>query len=580
MRLQCGQCSFGFEGTEAVISLGYFHCPQCGLRQAIGSASQTASWLVKQENGEVRNCNELQTLQTWIVTGQIGKDGTISRTGRNWKRLGDIPELDQFFRIVESEKTFSDGPSVGTLSSVPTKEAAFVESVVQPLPSEPDTEKDQLPVSPDFHEKIYPNREKDVAKWIVVASIALIAGSLAVIFLFVLNRKPKPSVVSKPVAAVVDAGAMEADADNSHIAESAIQAIRQMREDDLVDFSEPAENPQPEEWWAAVEAIAQAQNDYPTVTSLSRAHRAKLTKLKKRMDEDDTQSAAKNVALAWSSFLLGERNKNVSRYLSRIADSDPLASERDYLRSVLIHRGGDKALALRKTKALLGFAKDNNDHRIPLAVAVMALENGDIDLAKLHVTSVAQSAPDIDLVKALSKKLETATGVDPTLPLPPEIAVSSSSIAAIAPPPVVSQSSASSVLASSSSSSSSASKSYSELVASGKKEASLGNCKKAMTHFTAALDIDAAGVDALVGLGRCQLDRGRVSDAAANFRAVRAISSRNYGALDGLAEAYMAMGKRDRAIVVYQEIVDKFPGSQRAARAKKALDGLGASETN
>ncbi|HEU0029627.1 MAG TPA: tetratricopeptide repeat protein [Kofleriaceae bacterium] len=62
-------------------------------------------WLIRLENGEQRSCRELATLQQWIVSGIVGREGLISRTGKTWKRLGDIGELAQYFDIADEART-------------------------------------------------------------------------------------------------------------------------------------------------------------------------------------------------------------------------------------------------------------------------------------------------------------------------------------------------------------------------------------------------------------------------------------------------------------------------------------------
>jgi len=61
-------------------------------------------WLIRLENGDQKSCRELATLQQWIVAGIVSRDSLISRTGKTWKRLGDIPELGQYFVVAEEAK--------------------------------------------------------------------------------------------------------------------------------------------------------------------------------------------------------------------------------------------------------------------------------------------------------------------------------------------------------------------------------------------------------------------------------------------------------------------------------------------
>src|SRR4051812_45810393 len=61
-------------------------------------------WLIRLENGEQKSCRELATLQQWIISGVVTRESLISRTGKTWKRLGDIPDLGQYFGIADEAR--------------------------------------------------------------------------------------------------------------------------------------------------------------------------------------------------------------------------------------------------------------------------------------------------------------------------------------------------------------------------------------------------------------------------------------------------------------------------------------------
>jgi predicted Zn finger-like uncharacterized protein len=61
-------------------------------------------WLVRLENGDQKTCRELATLQQWIVAGVVSRESLISRTGKTWKRLGDVTELAQYFVIADEAR--------------------------------------------------------------------------------------------------------------------------------------------------------------------------------------------------------------------------------------------------------------------------------------------------------------------------------------------------------------------------------------------------------------------------------------------------------------------------------------------
>ncbi len=72
-------------------------------------ANDDRHWLIRLENGEQKSCRELSALQQWIVGGIVTRESLISRSGKTWKRLGDIAELAQYFSIAdEAQRPASD----------------------------------------------------------------------------------------------------------------------------------------------------------------------------------------------------------------------------------------------------------------------------------------------------------------------------------------------------------------------------------------------------------------------------------------------------------------------------------------
>jgi len=69
------------------------------------ASGEERQWLIRLENGEQKSCRELAVLQQWIVAGVVTRESLISRTGKTWKRLGDITELAQYFAIADEART-------------------------------------------------------------------------------------------------------------------------------------------------------------------------------------------------------------------------------------------------------------------------------------------------------------------------------------------------------------------------------------------------------------------------------------------------------------------------------------------
>jgi predicted Zn finger-like uncharacterized protein len=75
-----------------------------GITDTPSGPSADRQWLVRLENGDTKTCRELATLQQWIVAGVVSRESLISRTGKTWKRLGDVTELAQYFVIADEAR--------------------------------------------------------------------------------------------------------------------------------------------------------------------------------------------------------------------------------------------------------------------------------------------------------------------------------------------------------------------------------------------------------------------------------------------------------------------------------------------
>ena len=76
-------------------------------------------WMVKRVDGQVFRFKELTTLQKWIVERKVGRDDEISKTGKTWKKLGEIAELASFFQVVDAANAALSASVIPVQPSMP-----------------------------------------------------------------------------------------------------------------------------------------------------------------------------------------------------------------------------------------------------------------------------------------------------------------------------------------------------------------------------------------------------------------------------------------------------------------------------
>ncbi len=112
MDVRCESCNSEYEFDGARIpSAGLpVKCSTCGHvfrvyppHGDLPPSTSSGEWMVRQANGSVFTFRELTTLQRWIVERKVARGDEISKTGKQWKRLGDIAELATFFQVVEAQ---------------------------------------------------------------------------------------------------------------------------------------------------------------------------------------------------------------------------------------------------------------------------------------------------------------------------------------------------------------------------------------------------------------------------------------------------------------------------------------------
>jgi predicted Zn finger-like uncharacterized protein len=125
MDVRCSKCGTEYEFDDAKVKpTGVaVQCTTCGhvfkVQRDSGAvpepvlvdAKKSEDWMVRTSDGDVLRFKELTTLQKWIVEQKVSKTDMISKTGKNWKNLGDISELASFFQVVEAANRASRPPT-------------------------------------------------------------------------------------------------------------------------------------------------------------------------------------------------------------------------------------------------------------------------------------------------------------------------------------------------------------------------------------------------------------------------------------------------------------------------------------
>jgi predicted Zn finger-like uncharacterized protein len=105
MDVTCDRCSTEYEFEEALVSPRgtTVKCTQCGhlfkvFRPESAPPPELASyWTIRSTDGSSHQLPNLVELTRSIALGLFLRDDEVSRTGKAWRRLGDIEELEAFF---------------------------------------------------------------------------------------------------------------------------------------------------------------------------------------------------------------------------------------------------------------------------------------------------------------------------------------------------------------------------------------------------------------------------------------------------------------------------------------------------
>jgi len=139
MDVTCDRCSTEYEFEETLVSPRgtTVKCTQCGHlfkvyrpEASLNPQLLGGHWTVRRVDGSSHQLSSLGDLTRLIAEGTFSRDDEVSRTGKAWRRLGDVEELESFFAEADRRgpsraRKSTQGPVLGL--SVQAKPAAVAE---------------------------------------------------------------------------------------------------------------------------------------------------------------------------------------------------------------------------------------------------------------------------------------------------------------------------------------------------------------------------------------------------------------------------------------------------------------------
>jgi predicted Zn finger-like uncharacterized protein len=104
MEVRCPQCGTDYAFDERRVGARgvSVKCTACThVFRVFPPSTSSQPWLVRHPDGSQVQFKDLTVLQRWIVEGRIRRADEISRSGSKWRALGDIAELEPFFRVYD-----------------------------------------------------------------------------------------------------------------------------------------------------------------------------------------------------------------------------------------------------------------------------------------------------------------------------------------------------------------------------------------------------------------------------------------------------------------------------------------------
>jgi tetratricopeptide (TPR) repeat protein len=294
----------------------------------------------------------------------------------------------------------------------------------------------------------------------------------------------------------------------------------------------------------------------------------------------DPDLAEVNRAMADFLRVDGAPAAEVERYLKRATEKAPADADAAFVAGALSFREGQADAARTQLDQALKEAQAAGRplFRASYLQAKLALQAGRKDEARTLLQGIVSANAQHERAKALLAQLETAVADAGAVANAPDLAVAAAKPVATptptptpAPAPVAA---ATPAPAPATAPVAAKPADYNKIVQQADKLSENGKTDKARKLYEEALVANPQGVEAITGLGYCDLDKEKFLSAIDRFRQALNVSPDYGDALMGIAEAYKVQGNKPQAIEFYRRYLKAQPHGPKATMAQKNLRDL------
>ena len=588
-------------------------------------AAEPSGWMIRLTgSGEIFRFRELTTLQQWIVERKVSRDDEISRSGDQWKRLGGIAELASFFHIVEQAAAVAraDGPRAAAEAAnaayarkrgnqedddpalvttapmevqrsgpvamgnpVATDDPAFARTSPTPkltpptMPAAGDDADDTL-----LDDELGGHPRRRGGLWVGLLAVLVLLGAGG--YLAAFKRDAVRSLFTHKDARAEEAYRQGREyflLDSDDAFRNAAAAFQRAHELDNKSALPLAGLAEVMTTWAGylrddAHALEVGSPGGMTVTAaaaaktLRRDAQAHLDDAKKWASDAlglDPDAVEVNRAMADYLRTDGAPGVEVERYLGRAAAKQPSDAECAYVDGALALRDGNLDAAKTKLTQANTLNQAATQHallRASYLLARLSLQAGDKATAKQLLQTVLAANANHDRARSLLATIDSdaagspgvAGGKPPVAVAPTATAPSGVAASGAAQKPGKPEEAAD----------------YGTLIHEADHLSENGRAKEARKLYDKALLLRPSGLEAIMGLGYCDLDGEKFSSAVDHFKRALALSPSYGDAIIGLAEAYKLRGDRHEALGWYKQYLTAQPDGPKATMAKNNIRDL------